>query len=256
MKLHLIMQPKGGAGKTFAALHLIQFIKSKGGTVTSFDLDSANNTLSQFKALEAVTADVSHDDNPRRIDARKFDGLLGSILAAPSENVVVDIGASIVGDLVSHLDELDFFKMVDDLPIEEALIHVPISGGQGFVDTLSGLKKMHEFIGDAAKYVIWSNPYFGELEIDGTKLEETKLLRAISSDILGIVTIPNWDSDTKRDDVKQMVTTKLTYDEIAASDNFSIFTKSRLKKIQEDFFARLDLAGLVAKDSKNLKSKK
>lgn len=58
MQLHLIMQPKGGAGKSFSAVHLIQYLASQGEAVDSYDLDSANNTLSQFKALGAQPADI------------------------------------------------------------------------------------------------------------------------------------------------------------------------------------------------------
>jgi len=239
MQLHLVIQPKGGAGKSFTALHLIQYL-AQNTAVKAFDLDSANNTLSQFKALQAVPVDIRMDDNPRKVDTRKFDTLLENIIEAKTSHVVVDIGASIIDPFLNHCHEINFFSMSDELGIEQVVIHCPISGGQGFVDNLGGLKMVYDFIGASAKYIIWENPFFGDLSHNGVPLEKTKIFTAIQQDILGVVKIPVWDSETKKDDVKRMVTSKLTYEEVANSDAFKVFNKARLKSIKADFFARLD----------------
>ena len=159
MKLHFIMQPKGGAGKSFAAVHLIQSLSSDGDSVEAYDLDSANNTLSQFTALNAHPVDIRHDDNPRRVDLRKFDTLLEQISQSKMDHVVVDIGASIIDDFLNHCDELKFFDMVEDLGIGGTIIHAPISGGQGFLDNLGGLKTVYDYIGGAVQYVVWADRF-------------------------------------------------------------------------------------------------
>ena len=63
-----MMQPKGGAGKSFSCVHLIQFLREKGRSVHALDLDSSNNTLMQFRALEAVPLNIALDDNKMRVD--------------------------------------------------------------------------------------------------------------------------------------------------------------------------------------------
>ena len=232
------MQPKGGAGKSFTAIHLIQHL-SQTAAIKAFDLDSANNTLSQFKGLEAATVDIRSDENPRRVDTRKFDTLLETISESKTDHVVVDIGASIIDPFLNHCAELNFFEMLGELGIDRVVIHCPISGGQGFLDNLGGLKTVYDFIGSSASYVIWENPFFGDLTHNGIPLDETKVFKSMKKDILGVVKIPSWDSDTKRDDVKKMVMAKLTYAEVAESETFKVFSKARLKAIKEDFFGRI-----------------
>jgi len=234
------MQPKGGAGKSFSAVHLIQHLTEQGREVEAYDLDSANNTLSQFEALGAKPVDVASDANDRKIDERKFDLLLESFTESKATDIVVDIGASIVQPFNNHLADLDFFSMASDLNME-LVVHVPVSGGQGLVDNMQGLAAVYRFIEDNAQYVIWANPYFGELEANGVKLENSKLVKSMKKNILGIVTIPEWDSDPVKDDVKKMMTAKLTYNEVAGSEDFPLFSKIRLNKIKENFFSRISI---------------
>lgn len=241
MKLHLVMQPKGGAGKSFSAVHLIQYLEDQGREVDAYDLDSANNTLSQFEALKADPVDVASDANDRKIDERKFDLLLESFTNSKGSDIVVDIGASIVQPFNNHLADLDFFAMAADLNLE-LIVHVPVSGGQGLIDNMQGLAAVYRFIEDNAQYVIWANPYFGELDSSGIKLEDSKLVKSMKKNILGIVTIPEWDSDPIKDDVKKMMTAKLTYKEIETSNDFPLFSKARLKRIKERFFSRINLS--------------
>jgi len=251
-ELHLIIQPKGGAGKSFVALHLIQYLREQGKTVTAFDLDTANNTLSQFEALNSVTVDITRDSDPRHVDHSKFDLLLEKIVETDSEHVVVDIGASIIQDFLNHVGDLDFFNMTADLGIQ-TVIHTPISGGQGLIDNLGGLKIVYDFVKGPVSYVVWANPYFGEVSANELMIEDMRVVKSIS-ELKGIVYIPEWKHSTPHfNDVKNMVTNKLTYAEVAESEEFGIFNKTRLKKIKEDFFAKIDIVGLVPPSKKSAK---
>lgn len=238
------MQPKGGAGKSFVAVHLVQFLRENGKSVLALDLDSSNNTLNQFEALDASALDIQQEDNKHRVDARKFDLILERIIEADVTDIVMDIGASIYNPFSAHILEVDFFTMTEDLGLEP-IIHVPISGGQGLLDNMGGLQSVATLAGDNAKFVIWTNRFFGDLELNGIPLEKGNLFKSMKNSILGIVRIPRWSSDTVQADVETMMRNKLTYDEIQASDDYKIFTKSRLKKVKAEFFANIEAAGFL-----------
>lgn len=250
-QLHLIIQPKGGAGKSFVAIHLIQYLRDQGQSVDAFDLDSANNTLSQFSALEAVTVDIQSEEDPQHVDHRKFDVLLESLTASKAGHLVIDIGASIVQDFINHLRDLDFFSLTEELDLK-VTIHTPVSGGQGLLDNLGGLKTIHDYIQGKSEYVIWANPYFGELSAKGITLENMKSIRAIKT-LKGIVFIPKWASDPQEGDVNKMVTLKLTYDEVQDSPEFGFFNKTRLKKVKENFYSLIEVVGLIPLTKKTSK---
>jgi hypothetical protein len=239
------MQPKGGAGKSFTSVHLIQFLREKGRTVMALDLDSSNNTLEQFRGLDATALDIQLEDNKHRVDSRKFDAILENIIAEDVSDVVMDVGASVNGPFSAHIVEIDFFSMAGDLGLAP-IIHVPVSGGQGLLDNLTGLRALHDLAGNNdAKFVIWANRFFGDLELNGIPLEKSNLLKSMKDSILGIVRIPRWTSETVNADVETMMKNKVTYDEIQASDDFKIFTKSRLKKVKAEFFANIEAAGFL-----------
>ena len=51
---HLILQGKGGVGKSFAAFLLAQYLPEKSVLVRCFDADPINNTLASFPAANLV----------------------------------------------------------------------------------------------------------------------------------------------------------------------------------------------------------
>ena len=50
--VHLILQGKGGVGKSFIAALLAQYLQEKGVAVRCFDADPVNSTLASFPALK------------------------------------------------------------------------------------------------------------------------------------------------------------------------------------------------------------
>src|SRR5271165_4554696 len=88
--VHLILQGKGGVGKSFAAFLLAQYLPDKSVLVRCFDADPINNTLASFPALNAVKVDlIENSDKGRRIDPRRFDDLVERITGQPAEAHVI-----------------------------------------------------------------------------------------------------------------------------------------------------------------------
>src|SRR5271157_4415 len=103
--VHLILQGKGGVGKSFAAFLLAQYLPDKSVLVRCFDADPINNTLASFPALNAVKVDlIENSDKGRRIDPRRFDDLVEQITGQPAEaHVIVDTGSSAFVPLLHYV---------------------------------------------------------------------------------------------------------------------------------------------------------
>ena len=78
--VHLILQGKGGVGKSLAAFLLAQYLPEKSINVRCYDADPVNSTLASFPALNAVKVDLMESlDKARRINPRRFDDLVEQI---------------------------------------------------------------------------------------------------------------------------------------------------------------------------------
>src|SRR4051812_12685787 len=89
-KIHVILQGKGGVGKSVAAAFLAQYKISKGQELVCVDTDPVNATFHGYKALNVRRLQIMEADE---IDPRNFDALV-EIIAASTGDVIVDNGAS------------------------------------------------------------------------------------------------------------------------------------------------------------------
>ena len=86
--IHLILQGKGGVGKSMIAVMLYQALRHAEKEVIAFDTDPVNATLASFP-FDVTKLDVMKDGN---IEPRKFDELLEALSQAPDNaHVIVDM---------------------------------------------------------------------------------------------------------------------------------------------------------------------
>jgi len=60
--IHLVLQGKGGVGKSVVASWLAEFLVEQGQTVRCIDGDPVNRSLAQFKALDVEKADLLNQE--------------------------------------------------------------------------------------------------------------------------------------------------------------------------------------------------
>src|ERR1700751_4568174 len=103
--VHLILQGKGGVGKSVIAILLTQYLRNKGLPVTCFDADPVNSSLAAFPGLEVTKVDlIETTEKGRRINPRRFDDLVEQIALQPGEShVIVDTGSSSFVALVHYV---------------------------------------------------------------------------------------------------------------------------------------------------------
>jgi CO dehydrogenase nickel-insertion accessory protein CooC1 len=101
--VHLILQGKGGVGKSVIATLLAQYLKDKELTVACFDADPVNSTLAGFAGLQVTKVDlIETTEKGRRINPRRFDDLVEKIAGQPPEShIIVGTGSSALVPLVT-----------------------------------------------------------------------------------------------------------------------------------------------------------
>ena len=239
-KIHLILQGKGGVGKSFIAATLAQFKASKGQLPLCIDTDPVNATFAGYNALGVKRLQIMEGDE---INPRHFDTLVE--LVAPSKNdVIIDNGASSFVPLSHYLISNQVPALLADMG-HELLVHTVVTGGQALLDTVSGFSQLVSQFPTEAIFVVWLNPYWGPIEHEGKGFEQLKAYTANKARVSAIVTIPSLKIETYGRDLSDMLQARLTFDEALAMDSLTIMTRQRLKIVKGQLFGQLDSAAVL-----------
>ena len=238
--IHMILQGKGGVGKSFIAATLAQYKLSKGQKPLCVDTDPINATFHGYKALGVRRLQIMQGDE---INPRNFDALVE--LIAPSEHdVIIDNGASSFVPLAHYL----ISNLVPALLVEMGhtlIVHTVITGGQALLDTVSGFAQIITQFPSETLFVVWLNPYWGPIEHEGKSFEQMKAYVANKSRVSAIIQIPALKEDTFGRDLSEMLQARLTFDEALAMESLTIMTRQRLKIVKAQLFGQLEAATVL-----------
>lgn len=235
-RLHIIMQAKGGVGKSLIASFIAQHEKTKGYEIVAYDTDPSNATLSSILAIGAKWLNITTDG---KIDPRRFDDLIDEIMILENKEVVIDTGSSTFYPLLEYFKEGDIFTALKRK--YDVLIHIPIMGGQEQGNTIDGLNTIYESF-PKERFIVWLNNFHGEIKgASGEVFEKMEIYTKLKKSINGIVTIEKRSEVTFGKDIALMTSNKLTFDEVAQSTLFGLMAKQRLAIVQRGIFAHLDV---------------
>ncbi|SDU23399.1 AAA family ATPase [Nitrosomonas ureae] len=239
-KIHMILQGKGGVGKSFIASTLAQHKLAKGKKLICVDTDPVNATFHGFKKLNVRKINVMSGDE---IDPRKFDDLIELIVKSESD-VIIDNGASTFVPMSHYLISNQIPALLPDMG-HELVIHTVITGSQALLDTLTGFANLIESFPKETVFVVWLNPYWGEIEMDGKRFEEMKTYLDNKSRVSAIIRIPNYKTDTFGKDLSEILQSKLTFSEALESKSLPIMVRQRLNIIRKQLFTNIENVAAV-----------
>jgi len=224
--LHMILQGKGGVGKSLIASILAQHYIKRDITPICIDTDPVNATFAGYKAFGAKHIDLMSGDD---LDPRAFDELVEMVMAADDESVfVVDNGAATFVPLCSWLIENEVVQFFKDAEVNFT-VHSVITGGQALGDTISGLGNLLKHFD--VPLVVWINEYFGKPERNGTPFEKSALFQNNQDKIHALVRINAVRKETFGEDLDQVLREKKSFAEAAADPSFSIMARQRIAMI-------------------------
>jgi len=230
--IHILLQGKGGVGKSFVALHLAQYFAEQGLPTAVFDSDPATPTLANYQALRPRYVNLMADDD---LDVTQFDVLANEIVEASKRVVVLDTGSSNFIPMMSYLRSNKVLEVFSDMG-RHVFIHSVLVGGASARETLGCLVSTAESLA-ADGYVAWLNSFYGPVVFDGTQFEETRAFGMIKDKLTGVVRIKQRGSANNvlhLNAMREMTRRHLTYREVLASPEFSIWDRQRLRDAQRE----------------------
>jgi hypothetical protein len=126
-RLDLILNGKGGVGKSFFAVNFVQFLKDKGIAHVAIDSDNENSTLKRFHS------DARFLDLDKR---RELDGIFGALEKA--NLVVMDCRAASTDLFIDYFDEINLPTVLSALDTALTLV-MPVNHESDSVDQVQRL---------------------------------------------------------------------------------------------------------------------
>ncbi len=165
-RLDLILNGKGGVGKSFFAVNFVQFLKDKGIAHVAIDSDNENSTLKRFHS------DTRFLDLDKR---RELDGIFGALEKA--NLVVMDCRAASTDLFIDYFDEIDLPAVLSALNTALTLV-MPVNHESDSVDQV---QRLADQFGKKCNYVVIRNAAHS----DSFALFESSEVRAQLKDKFG-----------------------------------------------------------------------
>jgi hypothetical protein len=237
LKLHFVLQGKGGVGKTVAALLLSQCIEEKGEPVICVDTDPVNASLSSLSPMNPERVSIFAG---KKVDTRALD-LFTEKLLTEDAHFVVDNGASSFVPVSQYLIENDVAGMMAEAG-RQPVVHVVVTGGPAMLDTMKGLASIMRDFPPSVRIVVWLNEYFGPIvNASGRPFDELPAYIDNKDRIFAIVRLSVL-SDEATSDLRDMLSRRLTFTQALAPENTDILRvqKSRLFKIRQAVWPQIE----------------
>ncbi len=220
-RLVLILNGKGGVGKSFLAVNLVQFLKDKSIAHVAIDSDNENSTLKRFHP------DTQFLDLNNR---RELDGIFAALEKA--NLVVMDCRAASTDLFIDYFAEIDLPAVLSELGGALTLV-MPVNHESDSVDQI---QRLADQFGKKCSYVVVRNASHS----DSFALFESSEVREQLKDKLGGREI----SMTRLQDwlVESLNAENLTITAATKHPTFSLLDRQRLQTWQRKLYAEIESA--------------
>ena len=235
--VHLVLQGKGGVGKSLASVLIAQHRRERGRRLLCIDADPLNRTLSGYRCFadDMVELDLVCEEG---IAPGALDRMMDRIVDHDGD-VVVDTGASAFLPLSLYMVENDAAAALLDLG-HRVTVHTVVTGGQAMADTLNGFEAIVEQFPEGIEIVVWVNEFFGAVERDGKAFTEMAAYLRQHARVHGMVTIRQ-GSELFARDMKSLLEARQTFAEALDDTSHPWMSRVRMKKIRDGIFDQLDV---------------
>ncbi len=243
-KIHLVMQGKGGVGKSLLASYLAQYIREKQGGCLVFDTDPLNATLSRTKSLEARIVRILDDDHVTILKTA-FDQMIETCVEMDMDTVI-DVGASSFIHLLEYCEVNGVYDLWHEME-HSCILHTIITG-KDFADTCEQFGVVMEKTGrlSSVSSIVWLNAFSGPVEKAGRGFEDTRVYQENKEHIKAIIAMPVFTDGMVHHDFLAMMDAGKTFDEMINDSSVHLMSRQRLRKMKERVFNTIGRAGVLA----------
>ena len=219
-QINLVINGKGGVGKSFVATNLVQYLKDRQLMHHAIDTDHENSTLKRFHP-EAQFINLEHK--------REIDGLFDA--AENSNLLVVDRRAASTDLFIDFFEEIGLEEVLRTLDARLTVIS-PVNHEADSVEQLRVLTSAWK---TDCRWIIVKN----EAHSDAFKMYDSSkvrrlLLDSLRAEEISMTRLYNW-LVTALNEHNVTPTGALTH------PGFNLLDRQRVKRWQADFYAQLDL---------------
>lgn len=220
-RIDLILNGKGGVGKSFFAINFVQYLKDHSIEHVAIDTDNENSTLKRFHP-EALFVDLS---KPTAID-----GLFSELSAQPL--VVVDCRAASTDIFIEYFTELNVFDVLRELGASLTLIS-PVNHEP---DSVKQIQILTERLDENAAYVVVKNHSFSEqFAIYEKSKTRSRVLNDLGGKEIEMPKLYDWL-------VVGLNQAGCTITPALRHSQFSVMDRQRLKNWQRKFYEQIESA--------------
>jgi predicted ABC-type ATPase len=233
-QLVIILNGKGGVGKSFFATNLVQYLKDQQIEHHAIDTDNENSTLKRFHS----EAEFININNVQEIDAL-FAALERSSL------VVVDCRAASTDIFLDYFAEVRAFEILEMLDAALTIIS-PVNHE---ADSVEQVKIIAEALGAKCRYLIVRNQaHSDQFRIYDNSQTRSRVLGELAGREILMPKLYDWL-------VTGLNETNLSMTAAIAGSEFSLVDRQRLKNWQANFYEQLELArDLILPNAEQAKS--
>jgi len=224
-QLNLILNGKGGVGKSFFAVNLVQFLKDNAVSFVACDTDNENSTLKRFHS-DAGFLDLGQ---PRLLD-EMFRSLERTDL------VVVDCRAASTDVFLRYFKAIDLAAVLRLLEARLTLL-MPVNHE---ADSLDQIQRVVEDLDGRASFVVIRNQVHGEsFTLYDRSAVRVRLLKTLGGKEITMTRMEEWL-------VEGLNRENLTVTSAAKHESFYLLDRQRLLTWQRKLYAEIEsVAGLV-----------
>jgi CobQ/CobB/MinD/ParA nucleotide binding domain len=220
-RLDLVLNGKGGVGKSFFAVNFVQYLRDNGIKFIACDCDNENSTLKRFQGDDVLFLDLSH---PRGLDTM--------IRALEKVDlIVVDCRAASTDTFFNYFDEIDLSPMLKTLSAMLTLI-IPINQE---ADSIDQLNRAADKLKNTCSYVVLKNSVHSS---DFKVFDQTvvsKRLKDIGAKEITMNKLQPWL-------VEELSLKNLTITRAISEGHLHLLDRQRLQTWQRKFYSEIELA--------------
>ena len=220
-QLNLILNGKGGVGKSFFAVNLIQFLKDKSIPFVAYDSDNENSTLKRF-----------HPDTEfiNLAQSRSLDEMFRAL--ERTDLVVVDCRAASTDVFLRYFAAIDVASVLRVLDARLTLL-MPVNHE---ADSLDQVQRMVETMADHARFMVIRNQVHAEsFTLYDQSQVRVRLLKKLDAKEITMPRMEEWL-------VEGLNRVNLTITAAANHESFYLLDRQRLVTWQRRLYEQIESA--------------
>ncbi len=223
-RIDTIINGKGGVGKSFFAVNLVQYLKDKSIPHVGIDTDNENSTLKRFHP-ETTFLDIE--------DAKEIDSIFTAL--DTTDLVVVDCRAASTDIFLNYFEELQIFQVLE----KSGAAMTVISPVNHETDSVEQIRNLSERLNSDCNYLIVKNQAlserFGNYEQSKTR---ARLVEQLGAKEILMPKLYDWlVADLNKKD--------LTITPAIRHESFTLFDRQRMCNWQRRFYEELETASEI-----------